>query len=57
MAGETYASFDIPITNDTMFEGNHNFMITINPNMLPDYFAVGSPYQATVTIVDDDRKL
>ena len=57
MAGETYASFDIAITNDTTYEGNEYFGLTINQGMLNDDFRVRNPYQANVTIVDDDRKL
>ena len=32
-------------------------MLTINATSLPTSVSVGSPDQATVTIVDDDRKL
>ena len=54
----TSVPFDIPINNDDIFEGNENFMLTIDPNSLPTdvSFTVGSPDQATVTIVDDDGK-
>ena len=31
-------------------------MLTIDPS-LPSYVSVGTPDEATVTIVDDDRKL
>ena len=57
MAGDTYASFDIAITNDTTFEADQDFMLAINQDMLDPGFRVRSPYQATVTIVNDDRKL
>ena len=55
----TSVQFDIPINNDVMFEGNENFMLTIYPSSLPPTdVTIGSPDQATVTIVDDDdRKL
>ena len=56
-AGVTMFPFDIPITDDDILEGNENFMITIDPSMLPDNVTVGDPGQATVTIVDDDSKL
>ena len=56
-AGETSASFDIPINDDGIYEGNEDFMLTIDPSSLPTGGTVGNPGQATVTIVDDDRKL
>ena len=40
-----------------ILEGNENFMLTINPSLLPTGVTVGNPGQATVTIVDDDCKL
>ena len=54
----TSVPFDIPIINDTIFEGNETFMLTIEPSSLPANVdvTVGSPDQATVTIVDDDGK-
>ena len=54
-AGVTSASFSIPINNDTILEGNENFMLTINQT-LPDGVTRGTPSEATVTIVDDDGK-
>ena len=56
-AGETSASFDIPINDDDILEVNEDFMLTIDPSSLPTGGTVGNPGQATVTIVDDDRKL
>ena len=55
-AGVTSVLFDIPINDDDVFEGNENFTITIDPSSLPTDVSVGNPGQATVTIVDDDRK-
>ena len=57
-AGMTSVPFNIPINNDNVFEGDENFMLTIDPNSLPNDVSVtvGSPDQATVTIVDNDRK-
>ena len=42
-----------------ILEGNENFMLTIDSNSLPagGTIIVGDPGQATVTIVDNDRKL
>ena len=56
-AGITMVLFDIPINDDMIFEGNENFTLTIVPTSLPPTgVTVGSPDQATVTIVDNDRK-
>ena len=55
-AGQTTATFDVPITDDMILEGNENFMLTINGTSLPDSVTPGNPDEATVTIVDDDRK-
>ena len=54
----TSVPFDIPINNDDIVEGNEIFMLTIDPTSLPTDVSVtvGSPDQATVTIVDDDGK-
>ena len=56
-AGMTSVPFDIPINDDMILEANENFTLTINPSSLPAGGTVGNPDQATVTIVDDDRKL
>ena len=55
-AGMTSVPFDIPITDDGVLEGNEDFMLTINPSPLPTDVSVGTPDQATVTIVDNNRK-
>ena len=55
-AGSTTATFDVPITDDMILEELENFMLTINSS-LPDGVTRGTPSEATVTIVDDDRKL
>ena len=51
----TRVPFDIPINNDDIYEINENLTLTIDPS-LPTGVSVGTPGQATVTIVDDDRK-
>ena len=49
--------FDIPVNDDNIFEDNEDFMLTIDPTSLPPTgVSVGSPDQATVTIVDNDSK-
>ena len=55
-AGQTRIPFDVPITDDMILEGNENFMLTINETSLPVGVMRGTPGEATVTIVDDDRK-
>ena len=47
--------FNIPINDDNISEGSENFTLTINSS-LPTGVMVGDPGQATVTIVDNDRK-
>ena len=54
----TSVAFDIPIIYDRMiFEGNENFTLTIDLLSLTHFIFIGSPGQATVTIVDDYCKL
>ena len=55
-AGVTNVPFNISIIDDNIFEENENFTLTINSS-LPTGVMVGNPDQATVTIVDNDRKL
>ena len=55
-AGQTTATFDVPINDDDVLEGNENFMLTINETALSPDVTRGNPGEATVTIVDDDRK-
>ena len=52
-AGVTSVSFSFPIINDNILEDDENFILTIDPSSAPDDVNGG---QATVTIVDDDRK-
>ena len=56
-AGETRFSFAVPITDNDVLEGNENFNLTINASSLPNRVTVTNPYQATVTIVDNDGKI
>ena len=53
----TSVPFNIPINDDNILEGLEDFILTINPSSLPTGVSVGNPGQATVTIVDNDRKL
>ena len=47
--------FNVNITNDTVFESNETFLLTINKNSLPELIKVGDIPTATVTIVDDEE--
>ena len=55
-AGQTTATFDVPIIDDSILEGSEDFILTIDETSLPDGVTRGNPGEATVTIVDDDRK-
>ncbi|XP_065915710.1 extracellular matrix protein 3-like [Dysidea avara] len=50
-AGEISATITISITDDTVFEDDKNFTLTIDPSSTPDGVSGG---QAIMTIVDDD---
>ena len=56
-AGQTTTTFDVPINNDDILEGNENFTLTINEPSLPTGVTRGDPGQATVTIVDNACKI
>ena len=55
-AGQTTATFDVPINGDDILEIDENFMLTIDEISLPTGVTSGTPSTTTVTIVDDDRK-
>ena len=55
-AGQTTATFNIPITDDTILEGDETFMLIIDEYLLNDGVRAGNPEIATVTIIDDDCK-
>ena len=56
VAGQTHNVFNVPLNNDGYYEGNENFVVTINSSSLPSRVTPGNPSQATVTIVDNDGK-
>ena len=56
-AGQTIATFDVPIIDDMILENNEDFMLIIDETTLPDNVTRGDPGEATVNIVDNDRKL
>ena len=55
-AGVTKANFSIPIENDEIFELDEKFFITLEiPQSAQDIGVLrGEPFQATVTITDDE---
>ena len=47
-------AFDVPVTDDMIFEFDKNFMLTINGISLATGIMCEIPDQATVTIVDNE---
>jgi len=52
----TSVTFYVPITDDSILEGNENFMLTIDQSSLPTGVNRSDPGEATVTIVDNEGK-
>ena len=48
----TSVTFDIPIINDVIHEGDEFFTLTIVNSSLPSRVSHGDPHMTTVTIVD-----
>ena len=46
--------FSVSISDDKILENNETLELAINSSSLPDKITVGTPGQATVTIVDND---
>ena len=57
LVGQIHAVFNVPVTDDNRYEGNENFVLTINSSSQLSHVIPGNPGQATVTIVDNDRKV
>ena len=55
LAGQTTATFEVPITDDNTFEGNETFMLNIDSSSLPTGLTTGNPDQATVTIFEEGK--
>ena len=55
-AGETRATFSIPIINNNIFEDNETFTLTIDPSSLPSRVHQQMNCLLVVTIVDDDSE-
>ena len=50
----THVSFNAPITNDIILEGDESFNLIIDSFSLSTGVSVSNPAQTTITIVDDD---
>lgn len=55
-AGTTTALMNITIVDDNTTESTENFTFTIDPDSLRSDISIGSPYQTSITILDNDRK-
>ena len=56
-ADVTSLQFTISINDDDLMEGNEYFSLLINTDALPLGVYRTDPYEALVTIIDDDSKL
>ena len=56
-ANVTVGVIDIPICDDVVLEEDESFNVSIVSQSLVDNVTIGSVGEATVIIVDDDRKL
>ena len=56
-AGQTSASFDVPINDDNIYERNETFSLAIDQSTLPNMVMLLPMCRLDVTIVDDDCKL
>ena len=55
-AGQTTATFNVPITDDMTLEGDEKFMLTIFSSSLPTDVTHDTHSQVTVIIMDDDHQ-
>ena len=53
----TSVTFDIPIINDMIHEGDESFTLTIVNSSLPSRVSRGDPHMTNVTIVDTTGEL
>ena len=56
IAGQTSASFNVPINNDNILENAETFNVTIIQTSLPDRVSGVDPIEAAVVIANDDGK-
>ena len=54
-AGQITATFNVPIIDNDIVEGNENFMLNINETSLLTGITRGDPGGSTVLIVDNDN--
>ena len=52
-----HTEISIQINNDSIFEANENFTISIDLSLLPRNVTIERPSEAIVTIIDDDHEL
>ena len=55
-AGQTSASFNVPVNNDDILENAETFNVTIIQTSLPDRVSGVDPIEAAVVIANDDGK-
>ena len=56
-AGMTSTAFNATIiSDDNILEESETFYLNVNSSSLPNDITAGNPFQATVTIMDDDSK-
>jgi len=55
-AGATTMSFDVPIINNNICDGDRTFDLDIDQSSLPSLVTVVNPSQAGVNIIDDESK-
>ena len=55
-AGSNSASFNISITDDSVFEQNEDFHLIIDQSSSLSGVIIGDPSRAVVNIFDNDRK-
>ena len=53
---ESTGCIDVPITNDTDLEGDHDFTVTITSAGLTPHAIIGTPSVSIIAIKDDERK-
>ena len=55
-SGDTKYLLNISINDDIVLEGSEEFMLSIDPLLLPDRVTIGTHDKTNVAITDNDRK-
>jgi len=55
-AGVISVPFDVPITDDNLFESSESFNLSINVVSLPRNITIGEVEESKVIIMDNDSK-